>query len=222
MSIKEYLKIKDRDESRDTMDWLSVGVDLAGSKRNWTGLCRMTVDLFCETSKVKRDEEIIQYILDTDPEVVAVDAPLCRPPPNTHLRKCDRCLIEMGIHILPPTLLGMKMLTERAIDLKERLSEMGYRVIEVYPAGSLKVLGLLKKKLGVEDLKKKLLEIGVKGLKQDRLESVDEIDAVLCALTGIAYLIRKYIQLGSLDECTLILPSPDFLSYVTSSPKHQI
>ncbi|MEM0080013.1 MAG: DUF429 domain-containing protein [Nitrososphaerota archaeon] len=219
MSRKENLKIKAGERSRDIGGWLSVGVDLAGSRKNWTGLCKMNANLFCETSKVKMEEEIIQYILDADPEVIAVDAPLCMPPPNTHLRKCDRCLVEMGIHVLPPTLLGMKMLTKRAMNLKEKLLEVGYRVIEVYPTGSLKILGLPERKFGVEDLKKKLLEIGVRGLKREGLESVHEIDAVLCALTGIAYLTGKYIEIGSPEECTLILPSPDFLSYITRSLK---
>ncbi|MEM3398938.1 MAG: DUF429 domain-containing protein [Nitrososphaerota archaeon] len=187
--------------------WSSVGVDLAGTPRKYTGLCRMRVDLSCESSLCKEDDEVIEFIVSSDPSVVAIDAPLNIPKPGQALRTCDRKLIEMNIHILPPTLHGMRILTDRAIKLKERLEVSGYKVIEVYPGGAQDVLKIPRKNKGLHLLKRGLAELGVKGLRCD--ETGHELDAITCSLVGIAYLEGKYIAVGDPEECIVILPRPE-------------
>jgi predicted nuclease with RNAse H fold len=150
------------------------------------------------------DHEILDFIFSSDPEVVAIDAPLSLPKPGQALRSCDRKLVEMGIHVFPPTLIGMKILAERAIKLKEKLEESGYCVIEVYPGGTQDLLGIPRKSRGTILLKEGLISIGVKGLRCD--ESGHELDAVTCSLTGIAYIKKMYIEVGDPDECIVILP----------------
>ena len=186
------------------MEWASVGVDLAGSPKRYTGLCRMNLNLYCESRLSRKDHEILDFIFSSDPEVVAIDAPLSLPKPAQTLRSCDRKLIEMGIHVFPPTLIGMKILAERAIKLKEKLKASGYRVIEVYPGGTQDLLGIPRKSKGTTLLKEGLINIGVKGLRCD--ESGHELDAITCSLTGIAYIKKMYIEVGDPDECIVILP----------------
>jgi len=186
------------------MKWASVGVDLAGSPKRYTGLCRMNLDLYCESRLSRIDHEILDFIFSADPEVVAIDAPLSLPKPAQNLRSCDRKLIEMGIHVFPPTLIGMRILAERAIKLKENLEASGYCVIEVYPGGTQDLLGIPRKSRGTILLKEGLINIGVKGLRCD--ESGHELDAVTCSLTGIAYIKKMYIEVGDPDECIVILP----------------
>ncbi|MEN2975095.1 MAG: DUF429 domain-containing protein [Candidatus Caldarchaeales archaeon] len=191
------------------MEWASVGIDLAGSPKRRTGLCRMSEDLHCETYIKKNDEDILNFTLLSKPEIVAVDAPLSLPSGNRGLRICDKKLLEMGIRILPPTLRGMRMLTERAILLKKKLEEYGYQVIEVYPAAAQDILGIPRKSKDLKLLRESLIGIGVRGLMLD--ECRHEIDAVTCALTGIAYLRGKYIAVGDPSECIVILPTKEML-----------
>ncbi len=184
--------------------WASVGVDLAGSPKRYTGLCRMDLNLYCESCLSKTDHEILNFIFSSNPEVVAIDAPLSLPKPSQTLRSCDRELMNLGIHVFPPTLTGMKILAERAIKLKEELEASGYSVIEVYPGGAQDLLGIPRKSRGTTLLKEGLINIGVKGLRCD--ESGHELDAVTCSLTGIAYIKKMYMEVGDPDECIVILP----------------
>lgn len=189
------------------MKWVAIGVDLAGSVKKYTGLCRMRTDLFCESSLCKEDDKIIEFVVSSDPSVVAIDAPLSFPKPGQTFRSCDKKLIEMNIHIFPQTLYGMRILSERAIKLKERLEALGYKVIEVYPGGAQDLLEIPRKNKGLKMLKEGLIKLGVKGLRCD--ETGHELDAVTCSLVGIAYLENEFIAVGDPDDCTIILPRPE-------------
>lgn len=190
------------------MDWPSVGVDLAGSPKRMSGLCGMDFELRCETGAAREDEEVLVFVEGWGPEVVAIDAPLSTPRQGV-LRECDRRLIKMGIRLLPPAMKGMRALTDRGIALKKRLRELGYTVIETYPGGIQDLLGIPRKGRGLDALKEGLIRLGVKGLRCD--ETGDELDAVTCALAGIAYLKGRYIEVGDPEEGVIILPLPESL-----------
>lgn len=186
------------------MAWASVGVDLAGSPKRITGLCRMRLDLYCETRIGRGDDEIINFVLDSMPKVVAVDAPLGIAEEGRILRGCEERLMDMGIRIFPTTLRGMRMLAERSISLKRRLEERGFEVIEVYPRATKEILGISTDRKDLETLRDGLIGLGVRGLRSD--ETIHELDAVACALTGIAYIIGKYVAVGDPSNCVIILP----------------
>jgi predicted nuclease with RNAse H fold len=198
--------------------WVSVGVDLAGTPKRQTGVSRMTGDLYCEACTVKEDEEIIKYVGESCPEVVAIDAPLSLPKNNQALRECERKLMKIGIRIFPPTFSGMRLLTERAIKLRERLEALGYRVIEVYPGGAQDFLGIPRKNMGLSLLREGLLKIGVKGLRGN--ETGDELDAVTCSFIGVLFLRRTYVEVGDTHEGVIIMPvAPNRLdAYFQKSP----
>ena len=188
-----------------------IGIDLAGSPKRWSGLCYLDQELRCALSKAKSDNEIVEFVEEGRPRLVAVDAPLSLPRsraslegPGPVMRECDRRLMEMGIKLLPLTLKPMQMLTMRGISLKRRLEELGYKVIEVYPGGAQDFLGIPRKSRGLEGLRKGLEAYGLRGLRED--VSGDELDAATCALVGWMYLRGMCMEIGDPDEGVIVMP----------------
>ncbi len=146
-----------------------VGLDLAGKQENDTGLC------FIEGSSVKiltvrTDVEIMEIVKTTDPDIIAVDAPLGFPEEGMY-RDCDQKLKDMGYDVLSPNFPGMRVLVNRARSLVGKLSKMdGYDIIEVFSQAS-------------EDILPARRTCGM---------SEDEFDAFVCALTAKKYLEGEY------------------------------
>src|SRR5579884_3692442 len=178
---------------------LSIGIDLAGSKLRNTGFCCMRDDMCVKTYILKSDEEILRSILNANPDIVSVDAPLSLPQgrPNLetkgppHLRACDKELIRLGIRFLPLTLGPMRMLTARGIRLRDSLVAKHVKVIECYPGAA-------------QDM---LIDIGIRGDIEKRTLTHDELDAVTAALVGMMYLRGQYTALGDVNEGQIIIPS---------------
>jgi len=184
---------------------LIVGLDLAGVESRPTGFC-VLADMKAETSLIYTDEEILGKIKETQPSVVAIDAPLSLPPgrksleerTSVHLRECDRELLKRGIKFFPVTLGPMRKLTKRGIDLRRVLEADGFIVIEAYPGGAQDVLGIPRKQKGLEKLKAGLESLGIKGLKSQ--VSDHELDAVTCAYVGKLFLEGKAVTYGAPNE----------------------
>jgi len=159
-----------------------------------------------ETSLIYTDEEILGKIKETQPSVVAIDAPLSLPPgrksleerTSVHLRECDRELLKRGIKFFPVTLGPMRKLTKRGIDLRRVLEADGFIVIEAYPGGAQDVLGIPRKQKGLDKLKAGLESLGIKGL-ESRI-SDHELDAVTCAYVGKLFLEGKAVTYGAPNE----------------------
>ncbi|MDD5095601.1 MAG: DUF429 domain-containing protein [Dehalococcoidia bacterium] len=190
----------------------AVGIDLAGVERRPTGMCIMDENLCADVSLLYTDDEILRHTIESKPDVVAIDAPLALPHgrkslterTTPHLRECDRELLRMGIKVFPLTLGPMRLLTERGMRLKVLLEEKGLTVIETYPGGSQDILGIPRKKKGLEKLTEGLSLSGIEGLGSSR--TGDELDAVTCALVGIMYLKGEYRAIGDPNEILMILP----------------
>lgn len=183
----------------------AVGIDLAGSPKRVTGLCYLEHDMYANVSRAHSDDEIIFFIDEHDVDVVAIDAPLSFPRLGS-LRRCDEELRRAGIKVLPPALGGMRSLTERAIKLKGVLESRGHEVVEVFPTGARKILGLPSKREGADALRKALISHGVRGLP----ENVDQhiLDAVICALVGLHYIEGDFVEFGDSREGVIIMPRP--------------
>jgi len=184
----------------------AVGVDLAGSPRNWTGLCHLDELLGCEVAKVHGDEEIVDFIVERSPSIVAIDAPLTLPRGDRagSMRECDRALRRMGLRPLPLTLRSMRLLTMRGIRLRERLEDLGFKVIEVFPTGAQKILGISTKRDGIERLREDLRRLGLKNLPMD--VDGDILDAATCALIGILHLKGLCVEVGDPEEGVIVMP----------------
>jgi len=159
----------------------SVGIDLAGLETNETGFC--VLDFNGEDKViVKRlltDREILQEIEKVNDEkkidVIAIDAPFDFPKSGLY-RPGEKKLLERGFKPLSPMFPGMKPLTRRGKLLSTILRKDGFLVIEVFSRASEKILGL----------------------KKSRRANEDEYDALVCALTGKAYLKGEYEDLDGI------------------------
>ena len=116
----------------------TVGVDLAGVESRPTGICLLKASLEASFFTAYKTSQILEAVERFKPEIVGVDAPL-NLPGEGNLRPCDRMLIHRGIRVLPPTLGGMRKLTLRAIELKEKLEGRGFKTLECFP-GAVRIL----------------------------------------------------------------------------------
>jgi len=191
----------------------ALGIDLAGSPRRPTGMCILDASLVARTWVAYSDSEILEAADRLRPDVVAVDAPLTLPKGRRsledaggpHLRECDRALLRMGIKFFPVTLGPMRMLTARGMRLRRMLEEMGLEVIEVYPGGAQDVLGIPRKSRGLDELRRGLESLGIKGLSKGM--TGDELDAVTAAYVGLLYLRGEAVVLGG-EDGAIVMPRP--------------
>jgi len=191
-----------------------VGIDLAGGEKQVTGFCIMDENLNCETLALHSDEEIVGRTLETNPDIISIDAPLCIPkgresferrgPP--HLRACDRELLRMGIKFFPITLGPMRKLTKRGIKLKDYFERKGYKVIESFPGSIQDMLGMPRKQKGLEKLRRALMKYGFSGDVVKEKITDDELDAITSALVGKLFLENNYLAIGDPKEGLMILP----------------
>lgn len=139
---------------------LIVGLDLAGVETRPTGFCLLN-GIKTETMHLYTNDEILQKTAHSNPDVIAIDAPLSLPPgrksiedrTGPHFRECDRELLKRRIKFFPITLGPMRKLTQRGINLRETMEKQGFSVIEVYPGGAQDVLGVPRKQRGLDKLK---------------------------------------------------------------------
>jgi predicted nuclease with RNAse H fold len=110
----------------------------------------------------------------------------------------------MKIKFFPVTLGPMRKLTERGMKLKKIIEEKGFKIIEVYPGGAQDMLKIPRKQKGIDELRKGLMKIGVKGIS--KMVSHDELDAITSALVGKMYIEGDYLALGNPEEGLIIMP----------------
>lgn len=191
-----------------------AGIDLAGSEQRSTGVALMDRGRHVESSVVKSDTELWDWISSHSPRLLVVDAPLSLPRGRlsleirsaVHFRQCDRELRRLGIPFFPITLGPMRMLTARGIRLRERLVASGYDVYEGYPGGAQDLWGIARKQRGVEKLRRALRRRGCSGTVERRAITHDELDAVTLALVGLELLDGQALIIGDPDEGTIVLP----------------
>ncbi|PMP77972.1 MAG: DUF429 domain-containing protein [Sulfurihydrogenibium sp.] len=181
-----------------------LGLDLAGSPKRKTGYA------YLENGKLQvgvlfQDEDILN--LAKNFKLVMIDAPLSLPEGRLsleeigpHFRECDIKLREMGIKFFPLTLGPMRMLTKRAISIKDTLSKEGIHSIETFPGGLYDIYKVNRKeKDAIKNLYKKL---GFYLEERDYFQ--DELDAVACLISGIRYVSSKAIILDGKDGLIVI------------------
>jgi predicted nuclease with RNAse H fold len=189
-----------------------VGVDLAGSPKRNTGICLLKGMTIQSYATVFSDDEIISFIDQAQPEIVAIDAPLNLPPGRKniedqngeHFRPCDRELLKRKIRFFPITLGPMRSLTVRGIKLKKVLQRKGYKVIEIYPGAAQDVWNIPRKQKGLPKLRRGLEKLGLKRLNKNM--NGDELDAVTGAMVGKLFLQGKAEVLGNFRSGAIVIP----------------
>lgn len=191
---------------------LVVGVDLAGSVKRNTGLCLLRGMTVASFATVYADEEILAFIDEAHPDLVAIDAPLGLPKgrksleerSSEHFRASDLELRKRGIRFFPLTLGPMRMLTSRGMKLKKIIEKRGINVIEIYPGAAQDIWNIDRKQGGLPKLRRSLEKLGLKKLLKNM--NGDELDAVTGALVGRLYLQGKAEVLGDIEEGAIIVP----------------
>ncbi len=179
----------------------------------------MTADRRCRSLGVARtDEEILAAIEASAPRIVAIDAPLALPAGRDCadpacvcaaagiMRDVDRLAARAGYRPYPTLLPSMVNLTLRGIALRETLEARGYEVLETYPGMVQDVLGIPRKRAGVDGLRQGLKRHGVVGIPRGRRVTHDELDAVTCALVAQLYLGGRTEVMGSGLPVPLVIP----------------
>ncbi|MEL7004830.1 MAG: hypothetical protein AAFN93_19140, partial [Bacteroidota bacterium] len=151
--------------------------------------------------KADADAMILEFCKMNKPSSVFLDAPLSLPGVYTNsgrykdyfYRKCDKELKAMS-----PMFIGG--LTARAIKLKDTLEEAGTKVIEAYPAGIVKELGLQEHYK--KDIPKFLssLQPKLNGYLTPSSSSWHQVDSFLAWLVGLRYQSGTNIIYGEPEE----------------------
>lgn len=195
-----------------------LGIDLRASEMRSTGWA--TVEgKSVQTGVLKTDAELTRLVVDLRPDLISIDSPLSLPKGRDCTsdackcrrlgitRECERTLRHRGINVFPCLLPSMQGLTRRGMLLTTQLRALGFEVIESYPGAAQDILGILRKKVSVDELKQGLIGFGLSGKFTHSKVTHDELDAITSALVGYFYLSGRYEALGNQDEDYLILPA---------------
>jgi uncharacterized protein YprB with RNaseH-like and TPR domain/predicted nuclease with RNAse H fold/dephospho-CoA kinase len=195
-----------------------VGIDLTGSESRPSGWCYLRAS-HAVTDMIASDGEIVERTLAIKPDVISIDSPLSIPfgrnrvedddPAREEfgiMRRCERELKRRGINVYPCLLPSMQRLTGRGMHLATKFRAAGVPVIESYPGAAQDIMGIPRKRAGVEFLKQGLADFGVRGDFIDNPVRHDELDAITSALVGSFFLAGKFEALRGPMEDALIIP----------------
>ena len=175
---------------------------------------------------VPKDRDVMAILDFYSPQVIAIDAPLSLPlelhsleenpshqatsPPKG--RVCERKLAALGISCYPTTKKTfIKPLIYRGIQLKNKLAQMGFKVIEVYPYAS-------KVRLFGKPVPRKNTSQGIALLKEHLTNLLpalepylgifnhDLCDAAIAAYTAFLYCQNMVDALGNEEEGLIFIP----------------
>ncbi|MBI5332375.1 MAG: DUF429 domain-containing protein [Candidatus Aenigmarchaeota archaeon] len=181
---------------------MAVGIDLAGKETNPTGFCIIEFNdsdsLFGCIEKITvemlyNNNEILDKINPTNPDIIAIDAPFSRPI-NRPWRHSEQILLSKGFKPISCQLANMGILADRAIVLNKELGS--YRVIETFSRAVEKIL----------DINKNMLMASVEGKLENKKLNKDQYDAILCALCGMLHLKSRTEIIGNTENDMIVLP----------------
>jgi len=192
---------------KNTTSKTIIGIDY-GSKLAGTSVIARAENGKVQFAQSRKNKDADQFILDQlapeSPLVIFLDAPLSLPDAyfgrgeDYFYRSADRALKTMS-----PMFLGG--LTARAMRLKQELIERGHQVVEAYPAGLARHIGLPKdqyknQKIHLPAVLKLLTnQIPIKFVKSD-LITWHHVDALLACWTGLRYYKGEAESFGNEEE----------------------
>ena len=197
-----------------------VGIDLTGSEARPSGWCLMD-GREVTTARLGGDDEIIARTLREHPHLISIDSPLTLPEGRTTvhdddpgryvygiMRYSERVLKRRGVNVYPALIPSMQRLTGRGIRLAEDFRAKGFPVIESYPGAAQDIMGIPRKRKGLEYLEQGLAEFGVSGAFINEHLTHDELDAITSAIVGVFFWSGRVESLGSdpLGEEALMIP----------------
>ena len=225
---KDYVRIRmlinnrmfDISRLNKSNDIKILGIDLAGviKKTSKTGICILKGDN-AKTEVLTTDEEIIDFVKNTQPELISIDAPLSLPHGRTTvydddpmrmkvgiMRYCEKELHRRNVNSYPALISSMQKLTKRGIKLSSIFRKMGYPVIECFPGAAQDILQLPRKRTDQTLLKTGLMRLGIKGEFETKKVYHDELDAITAAIVGKFFIDEYYEAIGIPEENDMIVP----------------
>lgn len=195
-----------------------VGIDLTGSEDRPSGWCLLRGNM-TTTRRLKSDEDLVQRTLEANPKTVSIDSPLSLPEGRKSvfdddpgrerygiMRVAERVLKSRGVNVYPALIPSMQRMTKRGIRLAEVFRGHGVPVIESYPGAAQDIMGIPRKRAGVELLATGLSEFGIAGEFLTKDVSHDELDAITSAVVNHFHWSGRYEALGKREENFLIVP----------------
>jgi len=181
-----------------------MGIDLSASPRRATSICVLTPRGSTSFHEAGLDDEIVEAALLHSPLCIAIDAPLSHSLVGRGFRACDREAMRLGLRLLPAVSGPMRVLAERGVSLAARLSDLGFTVLETFPRGAQRLLGLWGGAKRAADISRGLGRLGV---KLPESSSLDMVDAATCAYVALLYTRGLCVALGDPSEGLLYLPA---------------
>ncbi|EDY36636.1 conserved hypothetical protein [Aciduliprofundum boonei T469] len=157
-----------------------AGIDLAAREKNITGVA-IIEDIRIGVYSVHRDDEIIGKIVEHEPSIVAIDAPM-----SLENRRVDIYLRKYGA--LSLKIPAMQNLAKRGMRIK-RILEKKYKVIEVFPTATAKILGFYDKD------KKNMLSYFKNRWSVEDVRNEHEVDAIIAAYTALLYAKGECVEM---------------------------
>ena len=195
-----------------------VGIDLTGSEKRPTGWCLLTGNS-AVTRVISSDQDLIDQTIAAQPDIVSIDSPLSLPHGRKRIlfdqhghvtfgimRECELTLKRRGVNVYPCLIDSMQKLTMRGIRLTKILRSRGIPVIESYPGAAQDIMGIPRKRAGLDYLKQGLGEFGISGEFLTTKVNHDEVDAITAAVVGLFFWSGKFEALGNEAEDYLIIP----------------
>lgn len=199
-------------------DFCSIGIDLVSSEKRETGFCVLKGHT-ATTCRVNTDDEMIRLAIEAGADLISIDSPLSIPKGRTTFfdddphrdefgitRQCERLLKRRGISSYPCLIRSMQKLTQRGMQLAQKIRKLGIPVIESYPGAAQDIMAIPRKQAGLDYLVEGLKEFGVTGDFIHTPVSHDELDAITSAVVGHFFWVGMYEGLGNQDEEYLIIP----------------
>lgn len=204
-----------------------VGIDPTSFDKKGTACALLDENgHFVEMVSRHTNDDIIDFVTQTNPRIVAIDSPLgfpkgmdcleqshdCESVHDFKGRACEREIMKRGIRLyVTSKKTFIKPMIYRSIAMAEEFRKQGREVIEVYPHGSKVCLfgtPIPKKtrKAGRDFLRDKLIPL-IPGLEryQGRYTH-DLLDALVAAHTAYLYANNGTETVGPPDEVPIVLP----------------
>lgn len=216
-SAKPLIEYKNLNNLYPLDNFIVVGIDLVSSEERESGCCVLKGNV-AHTCRLKTDEDIIQWVIDSKANLVSIDSPLSIPEGRTSffeddpqrefgiMRDCERTLKRRGINVYPSLIPSMQKLTRRGMILAEKLRDKGIPVIESYPGAAQDIMSIPRKQAGLDYLVLGLKEFGLDGNFIVTKVSHDELDAITSAVVGLFFWTGMFEALGNPLEEYLIIP----------------
>ncbi len=198
----QFIKKDVYKENMNSSETVFIGIDLGTSTaRKSTGIAYLLEKdgkpwIESPPMHIKSDDElihssIIQIAENFSSRIIGIDAPLSLPEHGT-MRECELRLRKHGIACYPSGAAWVSKWVSKGIALKKWAeSELGAKVIEVYPYAARRALNIgadvkKKAKRGRRNIQDGLLALieGLDAVAKDNLLSDDELDAILSAYTA--------------------------------------